>query len=65
MIPSQEPLDVIILPYKDCPCGGHADAFVDMLIYRTIPYGFFHKIEIVCDITGIIYDMLPAFMAQE
>ena len=65
MMPAQEPLDVIILPYKDCPCGGHPDAFVDMLIYRTVPYGIFEKIEIVCDIAGVTYDMLPMFMAQQ
>ena len=65
MMPAQQPLDVIILPYKDCPCGGHPDAFVAMLIYRTVPYGIFEKIEIVCDITGVTYDMLPMFMAQQ
>lgn len=59
-----EPLDVIILPYKDCPCG-QTNAFCDMLIYRTVPYGIFHKIEIVCDLTNKTYEMLPAFVEKE
>jgi len=65
MMPAQEPLDVIILPYKDCPCGGHPDAFVDMLIYRTARYGFFVKTEIVCDISDKTFLLLPAFIEQE
>tara|TARA_R100000005_G_C4801796_1_gene93005 strand:- start:193 stop:390 length:198 start_codon:yes stop_codon:yes gene_type:complete len=60
-----EPLDVIILPYKDCPCGQHPNAYVDMLIYRSVPYGIFRKIEIICDITDTTYEMLPAFIEKE
>ena len=64
MTPAQEPLDVIIVPTDQCPCGQHPTVLVDMLIYRTVPYGIFHKIEIICDISDTTYDMLPAFMAQ-
>ena len=64
MIPAQEPLDVIIIPTDKCPCGQHPDALVDMLIYRTVPMGIFHKVEILCDFTNTTYEMLPAFIAQ-
>jgi hypothetical protein len=64
MMPAQEPLDVIIVPYAHCPCGGHPDALVDMLIYRTAIHGIFHKIEIVCDFTGNTYDTALMFYPQ-
>ncbi len=60
-----EDFDVIILPTDKCPCGQHPHAYVDMLIYRTVPYGIFHKIEIICDFTGKTYEMLPAFLEKE
>lgn len=65
MMPAQEPLDVIIVPYAHCPCGGHPDALVDMLIYRTAIHGIFHKIEIVCDFTGHTYESSLIFFPQE
>ena len=64
MMPAQVPLDVIILPYAHCPCGGHPDALVDMLIYKTSFGGIFHKIEIVCDFTGQTFDVALAAFPQ-
>jgi hypothetical protein len=64
MMGNQEPLDVIILPMTDCPCGGHPDAFVDMLIYRTVPLGIYLKTEVICDITGKTFVLLPAFIEE-
>ena len=64
MIPAQEPLDVIIVPYRGCPCGEHPHAFVDMLIYRSVPYGIFEKIEILCDITDTTYEVALACFPQ-
>ena len=65
MMPApQEPLDVIIVPYAHCPCGGHPDALVDMLIYRTATHGIFHKIEIGCDFTGQTFDVALAAFPQ-
>ena len=61
---AQEPLDVIIVPTDQCPCGLHPDALVDMLIYRTVPHGLFHKIEIVCDFSNKTYDAALVFMPQ-
>lgn len=65
MMPAQEPLDVIIVPYAHCPCGEHPDALVDMLIYRTAIHGIFHKIEIVCDFTGHTYDTSLIFFPPD
>lgn len=60
-----EAFDCIILPYENCPCGNHPDAYVDMLIFRTVPLGIFSHAEIHCDITGKIFTMLPAFIEQD
>ena len=59
-----EEFEAIIIPTDNCPCGTHKGDFVDMIIYRTVPWGVFHKIEIVCDFTGKTYEMMPAFLEQ-
>ena len=33
-------------PTDKCPCGTHKGELVDMIIYRTVPWGILHKIEI-------------------
>ena len=60
-----EDFDVIILPTDKCPCGTHKGELCDMIIYRTVLWGIFHKIEIICDFTGKTYEMLPAFLEKE
>ena len=59
-----EALEVIIIPTDKCPCGTHKGELVDMIIYRTVPWGIFHKIEIHCDFTDKIYEMMPLFSEQ-
>lgn len=59
-----EDFEVIIVPYDKCPCGGHKGILVDMLIYRTVPWGVYHKTEIYCDYSNKTYEMLPMFSEQ-
>jgi hypothetical protein len=59
-----EDFEVIIIPTDKCPCGTHKGELVDMIIYRTVPWGVFHKIEIHCDYTDKIYEMMPLFSEQ-
>ena len=59
-----EDFEVIIIPTENCPCGTHKGELVDMIIYRTVPWGIFHKIEIHCDFTDKIYEMMPLFSEQ-
>ncbi len=59
-----EDFEVIIIPTDKCPCGTHKGELVDMIIYRTVRWGIFHKIEIHCDFTDKIYEMMPLFSEQ-
>ena len=59
-----EEFEAIIIPTDKCPCGTHKGDLVDMIIYRTVPWGVFHKIEIHCDYTDKIYEMMPLFSEQ-
>ena len=59
-----EDFEVIIIPPDKCPCGTHKGELVDMIIYRTAQWGIFHKIEIHCDFTDKIYEMMPLFSEQ-
>ena len=52
---AQEPLDVIIVPTDQCPCGLHPDALVDMPTIEQFRMAL-HKIEIVCDFSNKTYD---------
>lgn len=64
MIPAQEPLDVIIIPYAPCPCGEH-DTPSELFIYRTVPLGVFKKAEVHCLQTDKVFDAAFMFFAPD
>ena len=63
MMPAQQPLDVIIIPYAPCPCGECVRPS-ELFIYRTVPFGEFSKAEVHCVRSGQIFDASFIFMPQ-
>jgi hypothetical protein len=63
MMPAQEPLDVIIIPYALCPCRRHPRPS-ELFIYRDY-YGVFAKAEVHCVEGNGVWDASFIFMPQE